>query len=112
MSEYKFLRNVRNGCNDEVQFCKKNVYHKYCVGETYDILGFKLEKDEWIKNNIENPEYEEDVTIMLKDWELYKNGWLINGIENVALYYYLAQLGRSSRPKELSHIKGYRKLNN
>lgn len=49
---------------------------------------------------------------MLQDWELYKNGWLINGIENVDLYHYLAQLGRSSRPKELSHIKGYRKLNN
>ena len=78
MSEYKFLRNVRNGYNGHVKFCKKNVYHKFSVGETYDILGFKLEKDEWIKNNIENPEYEEDVTIMLKDWELYKNGWLIN----------------------------------
>ena len=108
MSDAKFLRNVRNGCNGKVQFCKKNVYHKYSVGESYDILGFKLEKDEWIKNNIENPEYEEDVTKMLEDWELYKNGWLINGINNVQLYYYFAQIGRSSRPKALSYVKDWK----
>ena len=112
MSEAKFLRNVLNGYNEKVKFSKKIVYHKFSKGKSYDILGFKLEKDEWIKNNIENPEYEGDVTIMLEDWELYKNGWLINGIKNVNLYHYFAQLGRTSRPKELSYIKGYRKLNN
>ena len=98
------LRRCLNGYNGEVSLKGIPVYHDWSKGESYDILGEPLNKDNWIEKNIENPEHYDAVSMMLVDWVLYENGWFIDSYNKSQLYRYVCQLSYV-RPDALEYIK-------
>lgn len=104
------LRRVLNGYNGKVSLCNKPVFHRWNTtghDSTIQELGIKLEKEAWIQEKVSDLEKAELVTEMLKDWDLYENGWLIERSDNYALYRYLAQIGNCGlyRPNALDYIE-------
>lgn len=114
------LRAAKNGCSSEIKFKGKKVYHEWDNGIQKSKLGIKLNKEEWIINNIKDVmivDAVRDVINLLLDWELYENGWEVvyhekdnmgrSGYKNKHLFYYLQQLGDWGhfRPKELEYLK-------
>ena len=104
------LRRCLNGYNGEVSLKGIPVYHDWSEGESYDILGEPINKDNWIRENIESPDHYDAVWMMLVDWVLYENGWHVpnnDGYKNEHLFYYLTQMHGYSgkRPKELEYLK-------
>ncbi len=98
------LRRCLNGYNGKVSLKDLPVYHDWSRGESYDILGEPLNKNNWIEKNIENPEHYDAVSMMLVDWVLYENGWFIDSYNNSQLYKYLCQI-TYTRPDALDYIK-------
>lgn len=103
------LRQAKNGCATGVLFKGKKVYHDWDYGIKFSSLGKKLNKDEWIMNNVNDESKIGDVQNMLVDWYLYENGWYIqldDGYKNKHLFYYLQQMGGYGRirPKELKYM--------
>lgn len=110
---------ARNGCASEIKFKGKKVYHEWDNGIPKSELGKKLNKEEWIMNNIkdESDENRNKIKNLLLDWELYENGWEVvyhekdnmgrSGYKNKHLFYYLQQLGDWGcfEPKELKYLK-------
>ena len=100
------LRRVLNGCNGNVSFLKKPVYHHWEKGEYEEsVLGEKIDKDAWVEANITDRSRLKMVQDMLVDWQLFENGWLVDGYTEKSLYYYLAHIGRNYRPEALKFIK-------
>ena len=42
-----------------------------------------------------------------QDWNLYKDGWVVEIEENKSLFNYKCQIGINTRPPELDYIKKY-----
>ena len=99
-----FIRRAKNGCRSDVTFSGIPVYHKYSVGFRQSILGSKIDKILWINDNVNDKNYINDVSLMLVDWELYENGWLVTSYKNKQLFYYRCQIGLSTRPEQLDYI--------
>ena len=103
------IRAAKNGCSSEITFKGKKVYHDWDYGIKFSSLGEKLNKDEWIINNVNDESKIGDVQKMFVDWQLYENGWYVqygDGYKNEHLFYYLQQMrgyGRI-RPKELEYL--------
>lgn len=98
------IRHARNGCAVKIYFNEIPVYHTNFGNESFSILGRKLNKKQWINNNINDLSNAESVEDLLSNWTLFKNGWLVNGENNLHLFYYLCQIGNCSRPKDLDYI--------
>jgi hypothetical protein len=102
MSELTKLRRAKNGCNCEIQFDGKYVYHRWDrSGHNVSELGPKMDKNTWIKEHVVDAKHV-DVQKMLVDWELYENGWFIVGYSNNHLFNYRCQLGNP--PKGVSYF--------
>ena len=103
------LRRVLNGYNGKVSLCNKPVYHRFNIWHDLTIqeLGIQLNKNEWIQGKVPDPEKAPEVVEMLKDWDLYENGWLIERSDNHDLSRYLAQIGNYGlfRPDALDYIE-------
>lgn len=101
----EYLRRALNGCNEGISLKGIPIYEKFCQwGEDYAILGQPLNKDNWIRENIKNPEHYDAVWMMLADWELFENGWFIADYTNKSLIYYKTQT-TYTRPVALDYIK-------
>jgi len=105
------IRAALNGCNGTVSLKGKQIYHRWSVGESPDILGQSLDKSDWIKNNITDEQYTDNIEWLLADWQLYENGWLVttqdSGVySNNHLFYYKSQIGTRGyqRPHELDYL--------
>jgi len=99
------LRRAQNGCGGEIKFCKKYVYHEWESGRyTMGELGRELNKMAWIHASVGDVY---SVEIMLMDWTMYENGWLVKGDKNQHLFYYKCQIGTygTRRPKALEYLK-------
>ena len=100
-----FIRRAKNGTGNDVTFSGIPVYHKYSAGFRQSILGSKLDKILWINDNVNDKNYINDVSLMLVDWELYENGWLVTLYKNKQLFYYRCQMGcNNTRPEQLDYI--------
>lgn len=104
------LRHVRNGYSRKVSLCNKSVFHRWNITGhdlTIQELGIQLNKNEWIQGKVPDPEKAAKVAEMLKDWDLYENGWLIQRNDNHDLSRYLAQIGDYGlfRPDALDYIE-------
>lgn len=98
------IRAARNGCAKKITFQGKNVYHNWNEGIPFSSLGEKLDKTTFLKNVVVN-ENMEAVEIMLLDWNLYENGWHVEGSgrENTQLFRYLCQFNYN-RPAALQFL--------
>ena len=104
----EYIRQALNGCNEGISLKGIPIYETVCVdfceGKDYAILGQPLNKDNWIRENIKNPDDYDAVWMMLADWKLFENGWFIADYTNKSLYYYKTQIS-SKRPYALDYIK-------
>ena len=98
------LRRALNGCAGPISLKGIPIYHNWSKGEDYSILGQPLNKADWIRENIKNPDDYDAVWMMLADWVLFENGWFIADYTNKSLYYYKTQISYS-RPYALDYIK-------
>ena len=98
------LRRALNGCAGPISLNGIPIYHNWSKGEDYSILGQPLNKDNWIRENIKNPDDYDAVWTMLADWVLFENGWFIADYTNKNLYYYKTQI-TYNRPDALEYIK-------
>ena len=96
------MRRAVNGCNSPVTFKNIQVYYNWTSGD-FD-LGNPLNKDDWIRENIENKDHYEAVQMMLLDWELYENGWFVAGHKDCRLFYYICQI-HYHKPEALAYIQ-------
>lgn len=105
MSKEK-LRRALNGYNEKISLMGIPVYNDWMVGQEYDILGNRLDKKQWIIDNISEEDKYEAISFMLVDWYLYENGWFIASYKNKHLYKYLCQIGNwgNHRPEELEYF--------
>jgi hypothetical protein len=109
MSQQK-IRAGKNGCSEIVVFFGKNIYHNWNHSSTTtEILGNRIDKEQWILNNIAMDCITDgtkinDIKNLLIDWILYENGWYVPTWQNNHLWRYLCQLGRNSRPKALEYL--------
>ena len=103
------LRRVINGYNGKVSLCNKPVFHRWNAWHDLTIkeLGIQLDKNKWIQQKVSDPKKAAEVAKMLKDWDLYENGWLIERSDNHDLSRYLAQIGNYGlfRPDALDYIE-------
>ena len=81
----------------------KKIFHKNFATKKFK-LGQHLNKNEWCFMNVKNIEYLQAVKIMLIDWELYENGWLINSYHNIMLFNYVCNIS-SKKPIALTYLK-------
>ena len=98
-TEITFIRRALNGYNGEVSLNDIPVYHKWFPGISSKpklTLGSPLDKDDWIRKNINNSSGIHDVRQMLKDWDLYENGWCVEREQNRKLWCYVCQLSDNS----------------
>ena len=100
------LRRARDGCGNEVHFMKKPVYHYSMQMDPPLVYSTILDKNQWIRDNINNDENYEMVNFMMIDWNLYEGGWVISSYDNPGLFYYLCQIGDwgARKPKELQYF--------
>ena len=104
------LRAAKNGCSSDIKFTGKKVYHEWFCGINKSYLGEKLNKNEFLKNLVDEKNLESVENLMI-DWVLYENGWLVelhgDDYKNKHLFYYLQQMGDYGRyrPKELEYFK-------
>ena len=100
------IRAALNGCNGEITFQGKKVYHTYSSGIPFTSLGKKLDKTTFLKNLVAN-ENLQAVEDMLSDWDLYENGWHVvysdEGYKNAKLVRYLEQF-HYNRPVALDYF--------
>lgn len=112
MSEIKKIRRALNGFNGQVSFYGKPVYHLWDNGQ-HDMkcLGKRQETCLWIFENLKHTKNAESVNSLMQDWNMYQNGWLVEGNENVTLFYYLCQIGNYGlyRPEALKYLKEFKK---
>ena len=105
------IRAALNGCNGEITFQGKKVYHTSDFRPLipFSSLGGKLDKTTFLKNLVAN-ENLQAVEDMLADWILYENGWHVGypeeGYKSPELFYYLCQIGSSGfhRPNALEYF--------
>ncbi len=50
------LQRALNGCSGPISLKKIPIYHNLSKGEDYSILEQPLNKDNWIRENIKNPD--------------------------------------------------------
>jgi len=98
------LRRALNGCAQPISLNGIPIYHNWSKGEDYSILGQPLNKSNWIRENIKNPDDYDAVWLMLADWVLFENGWFIADYTNKTLYYYKTQISYN-RPDALDYIE-------
>ena len=100
------LCRAHNGSGKEVTFMKKPVYHYSLCGDPPLVYSTKLDKKQWIRDNISDENHYEEVSFMLIDWELFEGGWVITSYDNPPLFYHLCQIGDwgINKPKELEYI--------
>ena len=102
------FRRAKNGCSSEIKFWNKYVYHEWDSGRyTTEALGRKLNKMAWIHASVVDVKHVCSVEIMLTDWTLYENGWVVKGDQNQHLFYYKCQIGNygDKRPQALEYLK-------
>lgn len=99
------IRAALNGCNEDIYFLKRKLYCNSDKGISKDILGNKLDKEAYIRENITDQVHFDEVNKMLVDWELYENGWFVGTYDNTHLFNYRCQLGSNTRPKALNYLK-------
>tara|TARA_B100000767_G_C19568477_1_gene452184 strand:- start:325 stop:657 length:333 start_codon:yes stop_codon:yes gene_type:complete len=105
------LRRAKNGTGGEIKFCNKYVYHEWDSGRyTMETLGRKMNKTVWIHDSVEDvPNWKHvcSVEIMLTDWTMYENGWVVKGDQNQHLFYYKCQIRNygDKRPQALEYLK-------
>ena len=108
MSSKLRLRRVLNGYNGKVSFGHLPVYHYWSPTSEFDesVLGEKQDKTVWIARHTPNPEHVDAVKDMLMDWELYSDGWLVDGSMNLDLVRTLAQIGNYGQhpPVALAYV--------
>lgn len=123
--KWKSVTNIQRAKNKDgdVSFLGKPVYYPLDKG-SHDIkcLGESLQKNRWISilhlkdvdpqlndNNRALAIHEQgnDLNVLLMDWALFKNGWLVVGEAYVKLFNYLCQRDGFDRPKALEHLKSY-----
>lgn len=102
----KKLNRATNGLGREVTFMKKPVYFYWPQGDPPLVYSTKIDKKQWITDNISDIKYFQEVDFMLIDWELYEGGWVVTAYDNPPLFYYLCQIGDYGchRPKELEYF--------
>ena len=98
-----YLRRALNGCAEPISLKEIPIYHNWSEGEDYAILGQPLNKADWIRENIKNPDHYDAVLEMLADWVLFENGWFIADYTNKNLFYYKTQT-TYNRPVALDYI--------
>ena len=94
-----------DGCCRRVMFLGKPVY--YAWQNNLPEFGTELDKNAIIEENLRNEENESKfkINMLLTDWTLYDNAWLVNGTKNTHLFYYLCQIGQVSEPCQLKLLK-------
>ena len=103
----KYVRQAKNGWGKYVTFDNKPVYYHYHHGTSQDILGEKLNTIQWITENVSlnQPDIARiTVSFMMKNWELYENGWLVDNLSGRHLFNYLCDIGSGSRPIALDYL--------
>ena len=101
----KNIRHLQDGRGNNVNFQGIPVYYYNINGKIKKTaLKNKIDKTRWVLDKIVNKNKANAVLIMLKNWDLYKEGWLFTCYDNVKLFYYLAQIGDSYRPEELDYF--------
>ena len=103
MSTNKLLKPALNGCNEQVSLKNIPIYHWWESGITPQELGSPLDKDAWIRANVNDNDGCFVVGQMLQDWTLYQNGWIVSG-NHRALFNYKCQLGTTRRPPALNYL--------
>ena len=100
------LNRAKDGGGNDVSFMKKPVYQYSMQMDPPLVYSTRLDKKEWIRNNIIDPDNYEMVSFMLIDWDLYEGGWVVASYDNPGLFYYLCQIGNwgSHIPKELQYF--------
>ena len=104
-----FLSTAKNGCSTDIFWRGKKIYYPSSSGLSPDCLGEKLDKNSWITENIQDQASFINLNDILSGWELYREGWLFNQGPDKKLFYYLCQIGISSRPIELDLLKKYKR---
>lgn len=102
------LRRAKNGYGDEIKFCNRYVYHKWDTGQySEQALGRKMDKKQWIFEHVTDAVHAFSVNILLSDWSVYENGWLVDGDSNQNLFYYKCQIGNWGlyAPEALEYLK-------
>jgi len=102
------LRRAKNGTGGEITLCNKYVYHKWDTGQySEQTLGRGINKKEWIFEHVKDAEHTRLVNILLADWSVYENGWLVDGDSNQNLFYYKCQIGNCGQyaPEALEYLK-------
>mgnify|MGYP004007446067 CR=1 FL=1 len=100
------LRIAKNGSSCDIKFLGKTVYINCRHGNiSINSLGIKLDKNEWLINNIKHKHNLNSVNANLMDWQLYENGWYVSTYNKTSLFNYLCDIGSSSiRPIELDYL--------
>ena len=124
--KWKSVTNIQRVKNKDgyVSFLGKPVYCPLDKG-SHDIkcLGRRLQKNHWISIHLKDvdPQLNDndralaihkqgnDLNVLLKDWALFRNGWLFVGEAYVNLFNYLCQRDVFDRPKALEHLKPYKR---
>ena len=103
----KKLQRASNDNGNEVSFMKKPVYFIWHDGNPPLVYSTKLDKKQWITDNITHKKYLQEVDFMLIDWELYEGGWVITSFDNTHLFNHLCQIGNEAcnPPKQLEYFK-------
>ena len=110
-NQIKMIRAAKDGCSSDITFKGKKVYHGWHYGIPKSSLGEKIDKTEFLKENLIDESQLSAIENIMIDWELYENGWLVvcsdEGYKNKHLFYYLQQMGNWGRyrPKELEYFK-------
>ena len=107
-----YLKRAKDGCSGDLHWRNKGVYYRSNSGDSLAILGNKLEKADWIMENISDIKNTIALENLLASWEIYENGWLYTDQDidsSKHLFYYLCQIGNNTRPNELGLLKKYRK---
>ena len=102
-----YIQQAKNGWGNYVTFDNKPVYYHYHHGTSWDILGEKLNTIQWITENVSlnQPDIARiTVSFMMRNWELYENGWLVDNRGGRHLFNYLCDIGTGSRPIALDYL--------
>jgi len=106
-----FFTELKNGSNGDVFLGDISVYYCWEHGDVPGdaLKSLQLDKDAWIRENLNDQQKFEAVADLLQDWKLYtaKNGervWLIDTFKNPNLYYTLTQMIRGIPPEALAWL--------
>ena len=98
----KNIRHLQDGRGNNVNFQGIPVYYCNNGKNKKTALKNKIDKTIWVLDKIVDKNKANAVLIMLKNWDLYEEGWLFTCYDKIILLF--AQIGDSYRPEELDYF--------